>query len=225
MALFQLKAVFRLLIKQMGIGLFFLFMLLGCENKKSELPFYNSADFTAEWIAKEDARFTKIHKIDTFSMKDQLGHSFGSDSLKGLIYIANFFFTTCPSICPKMTANFKWLQDSFIHADQIKLISFSVMPWVDSVKRLYEYGRTNEINPAKWHLLTGNKERIYLLGRQSFFAEKKVGLQKEKDDFLHTESMLLVDRAGRIRGIYNATLKTDVERVTNDIDTLLKEAL
>lgn len=97
------------------------------------------------------------------------------------------------------------------------------MPWVDSVKRLQEYGETNGIDPKKWLLLTGNQERIYSLGRKSFFAEKTLGLKKDSTEFLHTETMLLVDAKARIRGVYNATQKVDIERITDDINTLLKE--
>ncbi|EOR95882.1 electron transport protein SCO1/SenC [Arcticibacter svalbardensis MN12-7] len=192
-------------------------------NKKETLPFYNTADFDAEWIDEKDSSYKKIHTIDSFSLQSQLGNVITKDSLDGNIYVANFFFSICPSICPKMTNNFKTLQDSFINNKQIKLVSFSVMPWVDSVKVLNEYAKRNHINPSKWYLLTGDKEEIYHLARTSFFAEKGLGLQKNSDEFLHTESMLLIDKKGRIRGIYNATQKPDIERVVDDIKVLMKE--
>ncbi len=97
------------------------------------------------------------------------------------------------------------------------------MPWVDSVAKLKQYGQERHINPSKWYLLTGNKERIYTLARQSYFAEKGLGIQKKGNGFLHTESMLLIDRKGRIRGIYNAIQVADIERISEDIETLLQE--
>ena len=203
--------------------------LMSCNQDKTKaieedsMPFYNSASFDAEWISKEDKHYHSIHTIDTFSLQDQRGLFINKDSLNGHIYVANFFFTACPSICPKMTSNLFTLQQSFIDNPTIKLVSFSVMPWADSVGRLKEYGKTHNINPTKWHLLTGNNNRIYELGRTSYFAEKGLGLKKKSSEFLHTESMLLIDKQGRIRGIYNATQKTDIERVTEDINTLLKE--
>ncbi len=187
------------------------------------LPFYNTAQFDAEWIAESDSNYKTIHTIDNFSLQNQLGNIITRDSLDGHIYVANFFFTTCGGICPKMTNNLVALQDSFAANPHIKLVSFSVMPWVDSVPKLYDYALTNNINPAKWSLLTGDKEQIYDLARISFFAEKGLGLQKTSDEFLHTESMLLIDKKGRIRGVYNATQKVDIERVTDDINVLLKE--
>jgi protein SCO1/2 len=186
------------------------------------LPFYNSPEFDAEWIASTDSLYEKIHTIDTFTLTSQQGHRITKDSLDGHIYVANFFFTTCPGICPKMVNNLQVLQQTFANNPTIKLVSFSVMPWVDSVNRLKAYGEAHNINPTRWYLLTGSQQRIYTLGRKSYFAEKGLGRQKTSDEFLHTESMLLVDKKGRIRGIYNATQKLDIERVTDDILVLLK---
>jgi len=223
MVLLQSKAVCLLHMNKIFIGLLLLLLVAGCNRKNNSLPFYNTADFTAEWINRDDAKYKDIHTIDTFSLQNQLGYFITNDSLKGNIYIANFFFTICPAICPRMINNLQILQDSFTDNKQVKLVSFSVMPRVDSVKRLKEYGENHHINPGKWYLLTGNKERIYKLGRQSYFAEKRLGLLKDSTDFLHTESMLLIDKAGRIRGVYNATDNTDVGRITEDIKTLLTE--
>jgi len=187
------------------------------------LPFYNTADFDAEWINENDSNYNRIHTIKNFSLQNQLGDTITKDSLNGCIYLANFFFTSCSGICPKMTNNLNILQETVAQNNQIKIVSFSVMPWTDSVEKLNEYGKLNNINPLKWYLLTGDKEQIYQLARTSFFAEKRLGLQKKTDEFLHTESMLLIDKKGRIRGIYNATQIPDVERVTDDIKVLLNE--
>ncbi len=174
MALFRLKVVF-----QLGVSLLIISVLLAivsCKNNKPDtLPFYNSADFTAEWITENDMKYKAIHTIEVFSMQNQLGQIFTSDSLKGKIYIANFFFTICPSICPKMTNNLSVLQEKFKQEKDFKLIFFSVTPWIDSVATLKKYALKHKINSEQWHLLTGQKETIYQLGRQSFFAEKSIG--------------------------------------------------
>ncbi len=202
-------------------------LLMGCETAKqadaNTLPFYNTATFDAEWIAESDPGYDTIHTIAPFSLTNQLGYTITKDSLDGHIYVANFFFSICPSVCPKMMGNLKAVQDTFATNPQLKLVSFSVMPWVDSVSRLKKYGDAHHIDPAKWNLLTGPKAIIYTLARQSYFAEKQLGQQKFSTEFLHTESMLLIDAKGRIRGIYNATQKPDIERVTDDIRTLMKE--
>ena len=211
---------------RINIGIILWIWITSCsnfKNKKEVLPFYNTADFTAEWIDETDSKYNHIHTIDTFTMHNQLGHIFTSDSLKGKIYVANFFFSICPSICPKMANNLKLLQDKFADNSAVNLVSFSVMPWVDSVGKLKLYGQNLGINPTQWHLLTGNKERTYTLGRQSFFAEKTEGLKKDSSDFLHTETMLLIDTKARIRGVYSATELKDIDRATEDIKALLKE--
>ena len=224
MALSPLKTVCQMGINKINIGIFFSTVLLfGCNNAKEKLPFYNTADFTAEWIKEGDSKYQQIHTIDTFALENQLGNIITKDSLDGFIYIANFFFTTCPGICPKMVSNLQSLQDIFALNKEVKLVSFTVMPWVDSAARLKSYGENHSINPYKWYLLTGSKERIYTLGRQSYFSEKIPGLKKDSSEFLHTESMLLIDKKGRIRGIYNGTDKTEVTRISNNIQTLLNE--
>lgn len=206
-----------------------LLSILSCEPKnetlknKEVLPFYNTADFDAIWIDENDKNYKNIHTISDFSLLDQNGDTITKKSLDGHIYVVNFFFTSCPSICPQMTSNLKILQKEFSKNDQVKLVSFTVMPWVDSVKRLNQYAKVNNIESRKWYLLTGDKEQIYSLARNSYFAEKGLGLQKTTDEFLHTETMLLIDKMGRIRGIYNATQKLDNERVAEDISVLLKE--
>ena len=199
-----------------------LIIMMSCNTHRhnDSLPFYNTADFTAEWITNDAA---PIHTIDSFSMVNQQGHIFNSDSLKGKIYVACFFFTSCGSICPKMMFNIKKLQDSFSLEDKVRIVSFSVMPSVDSVGKLAAYGKNMGIDPAKWMLLTGDKARINTLGRQSFFAEKKEGLQKDANEFMHTETMLLIDKKARIRGVYNATEPGDIARASEDIRILLKE--
>jgi protein SCO1 len=219
MALSRLKVVF-----QRGIEMVILMIILmNCHSEKESLPFYNTANFTAEWINLESPKYQRIHTIKPFNFYDQQGKIYGSDSLKGKIYVANFFFTICPSICPKMTNNLTILQEKFKQEKDFKLISFSVTPWIDSVETLKKYGEKHNINVQQWHLLTGPKEAIYELGRQSFFAEKTLGLSKGTNDFLHTEAMLLIDRNARIRGIYNATNPDEIERITDNINTLLDE--
>lgn len=223
MVLFLSKAVCPL---RISYSYFFLLSILGgCQSsiEKETLPFYNSADFTAEWIEPANDKYKTIHTIDTFAMHNQMGQLITKDSLQGKIYVANFFFTACPTICPRMVSNLQVLQDTFANQSEVRLVSFSVTPWVDSVGRLKEYGEAHQINPAKWYLLTGDKDRIYTLGRLSYFAEKQLGLEKEANAFLHTESMVLIDKKSRIRGIYNATQKTDADRITEDIRLLLKE--
>ncbi len=199
-----------------------LMLAISCGQKEAEtpLPFYNSADFTPEWIEKSDPEFSQIHTINAFSLTNQEGERISNASLSGNVYVADFFFTICPSICPKMTSNMMRIQEAFA-SDQVKIASFSVMPWADSVAVLKNYAQVKGIDSGQWHLLTGGTEEIYELARKSFFAEKEIGLNKSSDEFLHTENFILVDTEGRIRGVYNGTLPIEMARLQRDIETLL----
>ena len=115
------------------------------------------------------------------------------------------------------------VQKAFKNDENIVLLSYSVMPATDSIAQLKRYAERWKINPRQWHLLTGNKEQIYRLARQAYFAEKEMGLQKDKNEFLHTENAFLIDKNGHIRGVYNATLPLDVENLIHDIRVLKAE--
>ena len=188
------------------------------------LPYYSTADFTAEWIAPSDARYASIHTIAPFSFVDQQGAVVSNETLKGKIYVASFFFTDCQGVCPKMQANLRQVQHAFRDDDAVALVSHTVMPSVDSVETLRAYAERNGVRPGKWHLVTGEKEEIYALARRSYFVEKRLGVGKKSNEFLHTENMVLVDRHGRIRGIYNGTVALDAERIIEQIRELERES-
>ncbi len=213
MVLYLRRIVCQLLVKLFAIVLIVL-NLLSCNvfSNNEMLPYYNSQDLTPNWNTKNE------HRITAFNLVDQNGKKFGSNLLNDKIYIANFFFTTCPGICPKMTKCFKVLQDSISIMNDVELVSFSVMPWVDTVNKLKKYGEENGVNPAKWHLLTGDKSIIYSLGRSSFFADNNK--LTDSTTFLHTDKMYLIDKNQQIRGVYNATNMDDISRVLTDIKAL-----
>ncbi|HJY63930.1 MAG TPA: SCO family protein [Ignavibacteria bacterium] len=199
-----------------------LLMLLSCGEKNvSELPYYDTPDFSPLWL--DDDETSGIHKVGNFSITDQDGKAVSDENFSGKIYIANFFFTTCPGICPKMTGNLKKVQSAFINDDDIKLISFSVMPWVDSVSRLKEYENSFSLKNGKWYLATGKTSDIYNLARKSFFAEEEAGFNADSTEFLHTEHVLLVDKNGHLRGVYNGTLPLEIDRMIEDVEILKKE--
>ncbi len=200
-----------------------LLSVFSCNSKKNELPYYNTPDFTPQWLDKSEANERITHVIDSFNFTDQDAASFSSEKLKGKFHVSNFFFTSCPGICPKMTNYLGLVQNKFINEDQLVLLSYTVTPWADSVSRLKQYAEQYEVKNKRWHLLTGNKSDIYSLARKSYFAEEEPGFDKDSTNFLHTEHMLLVDKTGRLRGIYNGTLQLEAERLIEDIGLLLKE--
>jgi len=212
-----------------------LFILIACNNSSNSisnvktdslvaLPFFNAPDWTPEWINKEDSGYARIHSIPSFSFKDQEGKNFTEANVEGKIYVANFFYTKCRGICPKMTTNMSLLQEAFKNDSIILLLSHTVTPELDSIAVLKKYAILNKVDSKKWHLLTGGKNEIYALAKQQYFAGDSVGFYQTGNEFLHTENFILVDQKRRIRGVYNGTLLLEIDRIKEDINTLKLEA-
>lgn len=216
MGLQALKTVFRFGLIVSGISL----VLMSCHEKKSAVPYYNTPDFTPLWLG--DVPDT-LHTIGSFSLKDQHGVTVSDKTVGNKIYVANFFFTKCPSICPKMIKHIRMIADSFKGNSNIAFLSFSVTPELDSVPQLRSYARLKNIEDSRWHLLTGDKNDIYTLARKSFYAEGDIGFNADSSEFLHTEHILLVDKNKHLRGVYNGTVVLDIEKLMGDIAELLKE--
>lgn len=206
-----------------AIGAFCL-LLPSCDKKNTaRLPYYHTPDFSPIWAGEQPVNIDTLHIIAPFSFTDQNGQTVTNQTLSDKIYAANFFFTTCPSICPKMTNNLQAVIDSFANNPTVALVSLSVNPDTDNVAQLKEYAQNMHINSSQWHLLTGNRTQLYQLARQSYFAEEEPGYNKDSTEFLHTEHCVLVDKKGHLRGVYNATLKLEINRLIEDIAILLKE--
>ncbi len=197
-----------------------LFVFVACNAPIRSVPYYLTPDLSPVWSS--DSINAQSHTINAFSFTNQNNELFGSNQLAGKIYVANFFFTACPSICPKMTNNLSKVAEHFKSNQHIEIISFSVTPDMDSVPVLRNYHKLHNLG-KKWHLLTGDQSEIYTLARQSYFVEERFGLNATSEEFLHTERCVLIDRNGYIRGVYNATLSLDMERIIDDINALLTE--
>ena len=186
------------------------------------MPYYNTPDFTPFWPASADEANQKItHHVADFSFCDQTGAVVTQQTVAGKIQVANFFFTACPSVCPKMTNLLRAVQDTFRHEPRLVLLSFSVTPWLDSVPRLRHYAEAKGIRSSQWHLLTGNRNQLYILARRSYFAEEAIGFTRDSTEFLHTEHVILTDPTRRIRGIYNGTQPQEIDQLIADIRVLL----
>lgn len=197
-----------------------------CQNKGEveHLPYYNTPNFTPLFINKEDSVTLLVpHHIADFSLKNQKNQTISQIDIAGKIHIANFFFTSCGSICPVMTNHMKKIDSVYMGDKNIVLLSYSVTPWLDSVKILKDYADKYNVTNPNWHFLTGSKSDIYTLARQSYFAEEDLGFTKDSTNFLHTEHFLLIDKNKRIRGIYNGTLALEINQLIKDIATLRKE--
>ncbi|MEM6738005.1 MAG: SCO family protein [Bacteroidota bacterium] len=187
------------------------------------LPFYNEATFSPHWIDPGDDKLDTFHHISPFKLINQDGNIITEETFKDKIYVVDFFFTACPGICPKMTTNMTVLQDEFLEDNDVLLLSHSVTPESDSVPVLKQYAEDKGISSQKWHLVTGTRQEIYRLGRKDYFVEESLGLDKEEEEFLHTENFVLIDKDRHIRGIYNGLNKTSINHLIADIKTLKKE--
>jgi len=194
------------------------------KNKNvSALPYYKEATFTPQWLSPDDKVLEDFHSISPFQLTNQEGEIVSDKTFDGKIYITDFFFTICPGICPKMTKNMRILQEEFLEDNEVLLLSHSVTPEMDSVSVLKRYAEEKGIISKKWHLVTGTQQDIYKLGRKDYFVEEDLGLEKEVDEFLHTENFVLIDKNKHIRGIYNGLKKASVNQLIADVKTLKKE--
>jgi protein SCO1/2 len=191
-------------------------------KKQQRLQVFQPKDVNPELVDADMQRTAKAHRIAEFKLVDQKGDTITNEVFDGKIYVADFFFTTCPSICPKMTANLTELADIYKNDDDIMFLSHSVTPQIDSVEVLAAYGQEHGANPDKWKLVTGPKKHIYELARRSYFAVTTEGDGGESD-FIHTENFILVDKERKIRGFYDGTSKKDMYRLKNDITILRYE--
>lgn len=171
---------------------------------KKYLKIYNPSDVNPELVDTTVQYVSRDHRIADFAFVNQNGKTITNKDHKGKVYVADFFFTTCPTICPKMTTNMAWLQDKIKDNPKVMLLSHSVTPDIDSVPVLKAYAKAKGVIDGKWNLVTGNKKDIYYIARKSYLAVKTTS-SKELYDMVHTENFILVDQKGRIRGFYNGT--------------------
>ena len=198
-----------------------IFLFYSALKPAKSLPIYNPSDVNPELVDTTVQYISKYHTISDFSFTNQNGKSITQKDYEGKIYVADFFFTTCKSICPKMTTNLVEVQKAFLDNSKVKLLSFSVMPDVDSVSVLKEYAKINSVIDSKWNLVTGDKKAIYAMARKSYLAVKQ-GKPEELYDMVHTENFVLVDSKRRIRGFYDGTKKEEIQRLIEDINWLCK---
>ncbi len=194
-----------------------LFSCGGEEEKQTsrKLPIYGERD-------NDEKGDTIYHTVGNFALKNQEGEIYSHNDLEGKIYAADFFFTYCPSICPKMTTNMKKFANAFKNHDEVRIVSFTVDPERDTVEKIKKYADKNGIDSKQWNLLTGDKETIYELGVYGYL------LSAQEDalapgGFLHSGQFILVDKEKRIRGIYEGTNAKEMDRMIEEAKILLNE--
>lgn len=186
------------------------------------LPIYNPADVNPELVDSTIQYKSKYHTIADFSFVNQNGDTITQKNYEGKIYVADFFFTTCGSICPKMTTNLEEVQKAVLNNPKVMLLSHTVFPEVDSIPVLKAYAIKHHVVDSKWNLVTGDKKEIYTMARKSYLAVK-MGRPDQLYDMVHTENFVLVDQKRRVRGFYDGTNKEEIKRLLEDIDFLSNE--
>ena len=186
------------------------------------LPIFNPSDVNPELVDSTVQYISKYHTISDFSFVNQNGKTITQKDYEGKVYVADFFFTTCGSICPKMTTNLAEVQKAVINNPKVMLLSHTVFPETDSVPVLKAYALKNGVIDSKWNLVTGDKKAIYTMARKSYLAVK-LGKPEQLYDMVHTENFVLVDTKKRVRGFYDGTKKEDMKRLIEDINFLCTE--
>ena len=198
-----------------------LFVFISCDEVSTkQLPIYNPSDFNPKLVDKSIRNVSDNHRVKDFNLINQNGIKISSKDYENKIYVVDFFFTSCPSICPIMTNNMLLVQEEFIKNNDVMLLSMSVTPEIDNVKVLKKYAIEKGVIDSKWNITTGSKKHIYELARKSYFAvldQGDGGLQ----DFIHTPNFILVDTNKQIRGIYDGTVENEISRLIQDINILV----
>ncbi|UKM65399.1 SCO family protein [Flavobacteriaceae bacterium GSB9] len=205
-----------------GISIIIILLIYNTLNTYKPLPIYQPTMVSTELVDSTLQYKKKYHKIADFSLTNQNGKTITQDDYKNKIYVADFFFTTCPTICPIMTDHMADIQKEILNDDDVMLLSHSVTPKIDSVAQLKRYAIEKGVNDEKWNLVTGDKKQIYDLARKSYLAVKDNPFEGPYD-MIHTENFMLIDKKRQIRGFYDGTDAEDIERLLNDISILKEE--
>jgi len=183
---------------------FYFFLFAGTDYYKAKLPVLNY--------------------VQNFSFTDQNGKQLTQKNVEGKVYVAEYFFTTCKGICPKMNANMKTVYDKFKNESDFAIISHTCMPETDSVPLMKAYSQKMGADSSNWHFVTGSKDSLYKMARESYLLDnEKNNSMNIKDQFIHTQFFALVDKEGRVRGVYDGLKNDELEKLVRDIKDLLKE--
>ena len=211
---------FILLFILVGGGASFVYFAL---YYKPDLPIYNPSDINIKLVDESKRNVIRDHTVGDFSLTNQLGNNITPKDFENTIYVANFIFTTCEGICPAMTGNLASVYKEYLNDDEIKFISHSVTPEIDSVAALKAFAEKYGVKKHdKWYFTTGSRKHIYELARMHYFAAQDTG-DGGPNDFLHTENLVLVDKKKRLRGFYDGTDYDQIDQLKEDILRLKEE--
>jgi protein SCO1/2 len=195
-------------------------------SEKKILPILNPVDVKKEMVDPELLRIGYGHKVGDFSFLNQEGKKISLDDVRGKVFVAEYFFTTCGTICPIMNQQMQRVAQAYATENDFRILSFTVDPKTDTVEQMKRYATAHGADAKKWYFLTGTQEKLYALARKSFFVLKPAEAENQGDvgsDFIHTNNFVLVDKQLRIRGYYDGTNPKEIEGLIKDIALLLEE--
>ena len=187
------------------------------EKNKSELPYYGSGQIVNNF---SEVKEKNIIPVPNFSFTNQDGKNINQSLIKNKIWVADFFFTHCGTICPKMSSNLQQVQLEFESNDDVKIISFTCDPLHDNAEQLLNYAHSYNANTKQWQFATGEKQSLYRFARKGLQVVATDG-DGGPNDFIHSQNMVLIDKAGYIRGYYDGTDHQQVKQLINDIKKIL----
>jgi protein SCO1/2 len=206
---------YNLRITHTGAVLFaFVLLLSACGKKENPLPIFGERE-----VVGAD---TVYHKISNFKFVNQDSAVVTNETFRDKIYVADFFFTSCRTICPIMKTQMLRVHDALLNDPEVLILSHTIDPNYDTVGLLRDFANRLGVKSSKWHFVTGNKDSIYNIAQKSYFATAMED-KTEPDGFIHSGAFLLIDKDQRIRGKYDGTKEEDVNRLLVDIERLKKE--
>ncbi len=207
------------------IGIVFTYFMIR-PSAEEKLPVINPIDLEDEMVDPELLRVGYGHRIGDFRFTDQEGKTITQENVKGKVFVVEYFFTTCKTICPVMNVQMSRVHEKFKEKEKFKILSFTVDPENDTVEQMKRYATTHQVNSDRWHFLTGSRDDLYRLARRSFFVLKPAEAENQGDvgsDFIHTNNFVLVDKQMRIRGYYDGTSAKEVDKLIHDVEILLEQ--
>ncbi|MAZ49072.1 MAG: SCO family protein [Halobacteriovoraceae bacterium] len=188
----------------------------------SKLPYFEVGDLNPVWEVKEENK-KRFLKIEDFNLISNQKENFSSSDFKGKVSVLNFFFATCPGYCPIMTKNIKFAFEDYKENKKVNFVSLSVTPTKDTITVLNSYADKYKINFSNWHLVRGNRDTIYQIAREQLQTDLDVDLKKSEDQFVHSESVYLIDENLFVRGIYNGNKKQSMLKMAQDMKLIMNE--
>lgn len=173
-----------------------------------------------KWLVRKDT----ISVVQPFAFINQDGQKVTDRDVEGKVYVVEYFFTTCPGICPTMNRNMRQVYDKFKGEQDFLILSHTCQPEVDSVAQLKHYADSMKVDTKKWMFLTGRKDSLYTMARTSYTIDDPANnLKSLEDDFMHTQFWALVNQKGEVKKIYDGLKPSEIREMENDIEKMLRK--